>query len=152
MAYVLIVDDDEIIASVASEALIGSGHACGWVTSAEDALALLKWRRPDLVLLDQDMPGMTGQELMRQLRSSENFYDLPIIMFTAMTGVRDEERALYHGAQGYIRKPFHVEHLVAMVEGVLKARENRPSHMELREVLAQKRGKLRQPQIMKRAV
>ena len=140
MAYVLIVDDDEIIASVASNALIASGHACGWVTSGEEALRLLDWRRPDMILLDQDMPGMTGQQLMRDLRSSEKFYDLPIIMFTAMSGVRDEERALYHGAQGYIRKPFHAEHLVAMVDGVLTRRADRPAHTDLREFLAQRAG------------
>ena len=106
MAYIVIADDDELIAELASQVLIDAGHACGWVTSGEDCWALLKGRRPDVLLLDQNMPGISGVSLLRRLRQSEAYYDLPVIMFTAMTGAEDETQAIYAGAQDFIRKPF----------------------------------------------
>ncbi len=136
MAHILIVDDDEIIAELASEILISAGHACGWVTSGEEALALLAIRRPDVVLLDNDMPGMTGPQVLRKLRSSARDYDLPVIMFTVIDGAQDEEAALYNGAQDYIRKPFDQHSLLGRVNRLLKSRAERPRHRDLQEVLA----------------
>ena len=137
MAHILIVDDDEFIAEMASEILISKGHACGWVTSGQDALALLRHRRPDLMLLDQDMPGMSGAQVLRELRSSARHYDLPVIMFTAMTGAQDEEQARYNGAQDYIRKPFDPKFLLLKVKQVLAARAEGPRHRELARMLAE---------------
>ena len=57
MPHILIVDDDEIVAELAANALMDAGYAAGWVSDAEQAMKLLEWRRPDLVLLDQNMPG-----------------------------------------------------------------------------------------------
>ncbi len=140
MAHILIADDDELIAGMASEVLIGEGHACGWVTDGEQALALLKWRRPDLLLLDQDMPGLTGGQLLRKLRTSEDLYDLPVIMFTAMTGANDEQQARYHGAQDYIRKPFDPNFLIWRVNQAMEARRQRPKHETLRRALERTSG------------
>jgi len=144
MAYILIADDDELVASVASEAMIGAGHACGWVTDGEQALDLLKWRRPDLMLLDQRMPGLSGAEVLRKLRTSSYLYDLPVIMFTAMTGDKDEEQARYFGAQDYIRKPFDAAALVWRVNQLLKARDERPKHEDLQTFLAKQSGTWRE--------
>ena len=137
MAHILIVDDDEFIAEMASEILISKGHACGWVTSGEAALSLLRTRRPDLLLLDQDMPGMSGAQVLREVRSSRQLYDLPVIMFTAMAGAQDEEQARYNGAQDYIRKPFDPKFMMLKVRQVLAARAERPRHRELEELLAE---------------
>lgn len=147
MANVIIVDDDEIVAELASEALIEAGHPCGWVTDGAALFELLRWRRPDVVLLDQDMPGLSGEAIMRQLRASDRFYDLPIIMFTHVLGVRDEERARYHGAQAYVRKPFDPHALVRQVERVLACRANRPSHTDLRAWLAAQNDKAGVPRL-----
>ena len=140
MAHILIVDDDEIVAELAAGALIDAGHACGWVTNGEEALSLLKWRRPDLLLLDQDMPGMTGGQVLRELRSSERNYDLPVIMFTGISGAEDEAAAYYNGAQDYLRKPFEPRFLLRKVEIVLRSRAERPQHRELREVMEMNAG------------
>ena len=86
MARILIADDDELIAELASEILIDVGHACGWVTTGEDAWEVAHKRRPDMLLLDQDLPGMSGVTLLRKFRGSPQFYDLPVVMFTAMLG------------------------------------------------------------------
>lgn len=140
MAHILIVDDDELVAELAADTLINAGHACGWVTDAASALDLLRWRRPDLLLLDQNMPGTSGGTLLRKLRNSAQFYDLPVIMFTAMTGATDEETARYNGAQDYIRKPFDPPFLVWRVNQVLQARAERPAHRPLESVLSEGNG------------
>lgn len=141
MAYILIADDDEMIAEMAANVLINVGHACGWVTDGAQAMKLLAWRRPDLVLLDQDMPEMSGAQVLRRIRTSQSLYDLPVIMFTAMSGAEDEQQALYHGAQDYIRKPFDPKFLVWRVNQVLRARAERPRHQDLREVMEQSSGR-----------
>lgn len=140
MAYILIADDDELVAEMAADVLINIGHACGWVTDGAQALKLLAWRRPDLMLLDQDMPEISGQQVLRKLRNSPDLYDLPVVMFTAAVGVEDEEAARFIGAQDYIRKPFDPKFLVWRVDQVLKSRATRPKHRELAELMARKSG------------
>jgi DNA-binding response OmpR family regulator len=136
MARILIADDDELIAELASEVLIDAGHACGWVTSAEAAWACLKRKRPDILLLDHAMPGETGTTLLRRLRQSDSFYDLPVIMFTAMSGEQDEVQAIYAGANDFLSKPFDPATLIARVGRQLRLRAGRPRHVDLRQAMA----------------
>lgn len=143
MPHILIVDDDEIIAEIASGILMDAGYACGWVGDGEKALDLLQWRRPDLLLLDQDMPGLTGAQVLRSLRSSAELYDLPVIMFTGISGKEDENVAYHNGAQAYLRKPFKAAALLAEVEQVLTPRAERPQHLNLMDYLEQASGRWR---------
>lgn len=136
MARILIADDDELIAELASEVLIDAGHACGWVTSAEDAWACIQRKRPDVLLLDHSMPGESGLSLLRRVRQSAQFYDLPVIMFTAMNGAEDEAQAIYAGAQDFIRKPFDPALMMRRVEQIIRLRGDRPRHVDLRTALA----------------
>ena len=137
MAHILIADDDELVAELASQVLIDSGHACGWVTSGEAAWDLLRARRPDILLLDQNMPGISGMSLLRRLRQSEEFYDLPVIMFTAMSGAEDESQAIYAGAQDFVRKPFDPRGLTSRIQRVLSRLQHRPRHKDLKTHLAE---------------
>jgi DNA-binding response OmpR family regulator len=147
MTRILIADDDELIAELASEVLIDAGHACGWVTDAAAAWTCIQRRRPDILLLDQSMPGESGLTLLRRLRQSPRFYDLPVIMFTAMTGEQDHLQAIYAGAQDFLSKPFEPQALVARVDRIIKLRAGRPRHVDLRSaVLAD--PPLPQPQAM----
>ena len=143
MPHIVIVDDDEIIAQLATEILMDAGHVCGWVGDGEQALSLLRWRRPDLLLLDQDMPGLTGSQVLRSLRSSAELYDLPVIMFTGISGKQDENFAYHNGAQAYLRKPFQPDGLLREVENVLDARSNRAKHVTLNDYLEQASGRWR---------
>ena len=142
MARILIADDDELIAELATEVLIDVGHACGWVTTGEDAWELAHKRRPDILLLDQGLPGMSGVQLLRKFRGSPKFYDLPVIMFTAMRGSDDEARAIYAGAQDYIRKPFDPSTLVSRIARALAKRAGRPQHTDLRTSMMRDAGML----------
>ena len=125
MAYILVVDDDDIIAEHAANVLSDDGHACGWVDSAETAMELLAKRKPDLILLDHNMPGANGGSMLRKLRTSPRLYDVPVIMFTGVQGIREEQIAYYNGAQDYIRKPFSEKMLIYRVRQVLAARKGR---------------------------
>ncbi|WJY18559.1 response regulator [Alteriqipengyuania flavescens] len=143
MAYIVIADDDELVAEMASDVLINAGHACGWVTDAEKTKELLAWRRPDVLLLDHDMPGLTGAQLLRELRNSTEFYDLPVIMFTKLSGETDEAYARLNGAQDFIRKPFDPSYLKWRVERLLEARADRPRHRSLEEVVEAEQEELK---------
>ncbi|VVT17845.1 response regulator [Erythrobacter sp. EC-HK427] len=123
MAYILIVDDDDIVAEHAANILTNAGHGCGWVNSTKAAAELLVKRKPDLILLDQNMPRENGSALLRRLRNSPRLYDIPVIMLTAVTAIREEQIAYYHGAQDYIRKPFSEKMLLFRVRQMLKARQ-----------------------------
>ena len=136
MARILIADDDELIAELASEVLIDAGHACGWVTSAAAAWACVQRKRPDILLLDHNMPGESGMTLLRRLRRSPELYDLPVIMFTAMSGEQDACQAIYAGAQDFLTKPFLPIDLVARVGRLIKLRGDRPRHVDLKSALA----------------
>ena len=125
MASILVVDDDDIVAEHAAQVLINAGHACGWVCDAKAALAVVKRRSPDLILLDQNMPGENGSTFLRKLRGSPEFYDIPIIMLTGVQGLRDEQLAYFNGAQDYIRKPFSEKMLIYRVNQILFTRRQR---------------------------
>jgi len=140
MARILIADDDELVAELASEVLIDAGHACGWVTSAEAAWQCVRRKRPDILLLDQTLPGESGLTMLRRLRLSAQLYDLPVIMFTALSGEADEAQAIFAGAQDFIRKPFDPVQLVRRVGRMIKLRGDRPRHVDLKTALAIETG------------
>lgn len=132
MAHILIADDDELVAEIASEVLIDAGFACGWVTTASAAWTCLTRKRPDLLLLDQAMPGESGISLLRRLRQSPKFYDLPVMMLTAMAGEQDQLQAIYAGANEFMSKPFDPALLVSRVKRIFQLRSGRPRHVDLR--------------------
>ena len=116
MTDILIVDDDDIIADLASLALKERGHSCRWATSGEEAMALLDESRPDLILLEQDLPDIAGLDWLRDLRASPRDRLVPVLVFTHQSSDRDDTLAIYYGAQECIRKPFEPSELVARVE------------------------------------
>jgi two-component system, OmpR family, phosphate regulon response regulator PhoB len=132
MARILIADDDELIAELAAEVLFDAGYACGWVTSAEEAWTAIQRKRPDILLLDHSLPGKSGMTMLRDLRRSAQFYDLPVIMFTSMRGIEDEAQAIFAGAQDFVRKPFDPIWLKRRIADQLRKRGDRPRHVDLK--------------------
>ena len=145
MAHVLIVDDDALVAEYASDSLINAGHGTGWVNSGKKAMNLLRRRKPDVVLLDQDMPDMSGSDVLRKLRNSADFYDLPIVMLTAVTGKHDEDQAFFAGATDYIRKPFKPEELVYRIEKIIKKRGKKRENNGLQRLIKESQGQYLPP-------
>ncbi len=122
MARIIIADDDPLVGQVARDALIAAGHGAGLVANGAEALSVIRARRPDLVILDCNMPEMSGITVVRELRTMIEFNDLPILMLTGRRGEQDEELARFAGANDYLRKPFDPEELVFRAELLLEAR------------------------------
>ena len=129
MTFILIVDANEALAARASDALISAGHACGWVTGGERAIALLCWRAPDLVLLDQATGATEGRRLPQLLRRAANIADLPIILLTSGSPSIGADDALESEIVDRISKPFDPRFLVWRVNHALEAhlREESPT-------------------------
>lgn len=109
MKTILIVDDDVQIGSLLEELLTREGYAVLRAYSGTEALLLLESRRPDLVLLDLMLPGLSGEEVLPRLRG------LPVIVCSARADVQDKVDLLLGGAADYITKPFDTKELLARV-------------------------------------
>lgn len=104
---VLIVDDNPTNAKLQKILMESAGWEVLVAGDAEQALALLRGKRPDLVLMDLQLPGMDGFELTTHIRSLPAFVDLPIVAVTAYAMNGDDARALAAGCDGYVTKPIN---------------------------------------------
>jgi DNA-binding response OmpR family regulator len=120
MALILIADDDELVVEVVQTALSARGHAVGAVEDGIRVLDVVEAKRPALVILDCMMAEVSGIEALRQIRSSKSCYATPVLMLTARCSDSDEEIAMRHGADDYLRKPFSPDQLVARVERLIE--------------------------------
>jgi two-component system KDP operon response regulator KdpE len=116
-ANILVVDDEPQIRRVLRSTLTFRGYTISEVSSGEEALELVHKLKPDLILLDVNLPGITGVETCRELRRSS---DVPIIMLTVRNSERDKVVALDAGADDYVTKPFGIEELLARVRASLR--------------------------------
>ncbi|WP_394216956.1 response regulator transcription factor [Brachybacterium vulturis] len=121
MANILVVDDDPDIVELVSLKLRSSGHAVTAVGSGEAALDALAARGDlDLAVVDHMMPGMTGVDLVRTLRSEGS--GLRFLMLTARSQERDLENGFTAGVDDYMTKPFSPRELAARVAALLARR------------------------------
>jgi DNA-binding NtrC family response regulator len=132
-ARILIVDDEERMASVVATALGRAGYECETCTSGAAALAALAEHGADIVVTDWKMPQMDGMELLRQLRAHRP--GLPVILLTAHGSVPSAVTAMREGAFDYVTKPFDNDELRAVVARALDMtrleRENRYLRQEV---------------------
>ena len=118
---VLIVEDEHDIAGLIKHTLERNGEAEAEVVHSGDAaLKAVAAHAPDLVILDLNLPVLSGQEVCRVLRSRSDARHLPIIMLTARTGENDRVSGLDAGADDYVTKPFSLRELAARVRAVLR--------------------------------
>ena len=142
MARIVIADDDELVGEVACGALIAEGHAAGLVTNGRDALEVILARRPDLAILDCNMPRLNGLLVLRELRQLPEFYELPVLILTGRRSAKDVELAYFQGANDYLKKPFDPTELVLRVQALL---DKRPKQQCLQQPRANGAfGRLRQ--------
>ena len=127
----LLVDDDPAFRKLASLALNAAGVEHESVPSATVAIEKLDQGRStsfDLLLLDQEMPGMTGEDLLQLLR--QQGFDIPIVLVTIHDAISSKVRALRLGADDYLVKPFSFEELIARLRAVIRrSRSTRPVHL-----------------------
>lgn len=120
MTRVLIVEDEEALSLLLRYNLEAEGYQVDVATRGDDADLLLKEQAPDLVLLDWMLPGLSGIELCRRLRTRPETERLPIIMLTARGEESERVRGLATGADDYVVKPFSVPELMARVRAMLR--------------------------------
>ncbi len=119
-ATILVVEDEPSIQALIEVNLRRAGHVVQLAADAETARRMVREALPDLVLLDWMLPGMSGADFARSLRSEARTRKLPIIMLTARAEERDKIEGLELGADDYVTKPFSPRELVARIKAVLR--------------------------------
>lgn len=110
MKTIAIIEDDEYIGGLLTEALTEEGYGVERAYSGTEALMLLEKKRPDLILMDLMLPGLSGENLLPRCKG------IPVIVVSAKAGVEDKVKLLLDGAVDYVTKPFHVRELLARIE------------------------------------
>ena len=126
MGHILVVDDEPQIRRVMRTTLVAQGYEVSDARTGDEALDLIRSEKYDLVLLDVNMPGISGVQTCREIRLAS---DLPIIMVTVRGAESDKVQALDAGADGYLTKPFSVSELMARIRALLR-RTSFPAGME----------------------
>jgi two-component system KDP operon response regulator KdpE len=116
-ANILVVDDEPQIRRVLRSTLSSNGYVITDAKTGEEAIESVRKNKPDLVLLDVNMPGMGGIEACREIRRAS---EAPIIMLTVRSAERDKVLALDAGADDYVVKPFGIEDLLARIRAALR--------------------------------
>lgn len=122
MSRVLVIEDERHIARLVSSNLATVGHQVLVAHTGEEGLRLAAAHRPDLVMLDLKMPGMSGWEVLRTFRSSKELHDVPVILMTAFPGAGSRQEIIDRGVQDILNKPFGVDDLLQTVEKTLGRR------------------------------
>ena len=114
---ILVVDDEPQIRRVMRTALVAHGYEVVDAGSGEDALNIVRAERFDLILLDINLPGITGIATCREIRTTS---DVAVIMMTVRNGQQDKVEALDAGADDYVTKPFGMSEMLARMRAALR--------------------------------
>lgn len=117
---VMVVEDEGDIRDILKSLLESEGFQVVALESGMNILNDLQQNQPDLLLLDQILPGKTGVEAVREVRGSDEFSKLPIIMVTGLSGEEDKVNALDLGADDYVTKPFYPKELAARIKALAR--------------------------------
>lgn len=126
MAKILIVEDDPNLANQLAQGLTAAGHRCAIQKGGEEVLKLAKKHRPDLLVLDIMLPGISGFQVCRAIRNDDEIYQMPILVVSAMNSQQEVEHGLAQGADDYVTKPFTMHTFVQRVAALLEANEGAP--------------------------
>ncbi len=117
---ILVVEDESSIRDMLRFALERAEFRITLAANAQEARLRIAESRPDLILLDWMMPGLSGVEYAKELKNGATTKDIPIIMVTARAEEEDKVRALNIGADDYVSKPFSFPELIARIQAVLR--------------------------------
>ena len=120
MKTIAVIDDDQPIGDMLEELLRQEGYGVLRAYSGTEALYLLSLHRPDLILLDLMLPGLSGEEVLPRIQ------DIPVIVVSAKVEVEDKVRLLLDGAVDYVTKPFEPRELLARIAAQLRVHAAQP--------------------------
>ncbi len=135
---ILIVDDEEVLQDVLTSLIQREGHTTFSATTAEEGLTLLDREEVDLVVLDLMLPGMSGQEALKEIRRKDP--DQVVVVITAYSSIEGAIEAMREGAFHYIPKPFKNEEVLLTIRKGLEQRRLASENRSLREQLKQRFG------------
>ena len=118
MSKILIIDDDLHIGNLLEEALTAEGYSVFRAYSGTEAILMLSNNKPDLILLDLMLPGLSGEELLPEIK------DIPVIVVSAKIDPSNKVDLLLGGAADYVTKPFNMQELLARITVQLRNRSN----------------------------
>lgn len=119
-AKILIVEDEAAIREMLGYTLMKEGFSFNEAADVEQARSFINKERPDLILMDWMLPGISGVDYARRIRNDPDTRDIPIIMLTARGGETDKIKGLETGADDYVTKPFSSKELLARIKAVLR--------------------------------
>ncbi len=137
-ARILVVDDTPVNVKLLADVLTAKGYAVVTAASGAEALAKVEGERPDLVLLDVMMPGMSGYEVCQKLRESEATARLPVVMVTALDPAKERVKGIEAGADDFLTKPINQPELLARVRSLLRVKESQDALAELNRTLEER--------------
>jgi PleD family two-component response regulator len=120
VSYLLFADDNEDMRSMLRELFRSSGHEVALASDGLAVLASIREREPDLMILDHSMPGMSGFEVCRVVKSNPFTARIPVLMLTAQAGIESKIEGFEAGADDYLAKPFDPRELRARVAALLR--------------------------------
>lgn len=120
MARILVVDDEAPIRELIKEILVSQGHQVDLGADGREAVQLTRKNSYQLLIMDRNMPFMTGIEALQLIRTNPNLKSLKILMFTSASIVKEIEEAFSAGADDYLLKPVNVKSVIDKVQGILK--------------------------------
>lgn len=118
--FILVVDDNDGNREMVADYLRAKGYRVEAVDSGAAALTSLSARLPAVIILDIQMPGLNGLEIIRQIRAEPQLAGIPIVALTALAMVGDQERILQAGADLYLSKPVRLSHLAQIIQAYVR--------------------------------
>jgi two-component system cell cycle response regulator DivK len=116
---VLIVEDNELNMRLFHDIMEMQGYNILQTTNGMDALKLARRHRPDLIVMDIQLPEVSGIEVSRWIKEDDNLKSTPIIAVTAFALKGDESKVLQSGCEAYMAKPISIDHFLATVESFI---------------------------------
>lgn len=123
---VLVVEDNELNMKLFHDLLEAHGHETVQTRDGHDALALAREHKPDLILMDIQLPEVSGLNVTRWLKDETDLADIPVIAVTAFAMKGDEQKILEGGCEGYISKPISVSEFMAVIQRYIGGGEDQP--------------------------
>ncbi|MCB1722052.1 MAG: response regulator [Rhodospirillales bacterium] len=116
---ILVIDDNQTTLHIIDDVLHTHNFECIKANNGENGIEAAKTQKPNAILLDREMPGLNGQEVLKLLKKDEKTKNIPVIMLTGGNNINDVAKFLEAGAQDYIVKPFNNENLIMRLKNVI---------------------------------